>query len=353
MKDRFRLKYCVGRGAFGSVYASEDLQTSREVAVKLQSNPAKGHLSEREIEVYQQVNGAVGFPKVHLSGVENDRYYVVMDLLGKSLRVLLRENEKKFSLKTTLMLMDQMLQRVQYLHLKGIIHRDLKPSNFLMGLGSASNQVHLIDFGLCLRLGVENGVKATNQWQDFAGTPMFASVRSMSGCPVSQRDDMEALGYIAIYMLTGTLPWKGAGMKGDGKALFNAILATKSTTVPSVLCEGLPDEFRIYMEEVKALNYAEVPDYAGYRKMFRKLLMSQGMIADNRFDWVAKVNRHLSFTFQPFQNVKDERLAHESQVKYASKFSRGGNSQETVRERKVKMVVPWGQNSLGKVAEKK
>ncbi|KAF9662249.1 hypothetical protein SADUNF_Sadunf18G0033500 [Salix dunnii] len=58
---------------------------------------------------------------------------------------------KKFSLKTVLMLADQMIARIEYMHAKGFLHRDIKPDNFLMGLGRKANQVNVIDFGLAKR----------------------------------------------------------------------------------------------------------------------------------------------------------------------------------------------------------
>ena len=47
-----------------------------------------------------------------------------------------------------IMLADQMISRLQYVHLKNYIHRDVKPDNFLIGLGSKSNILYIIDFGL-------------------------------------------------------------------------------------------------------------------------------------------------------------------------------------------------------------
>ena len=71
-----------------------------------------------------------------------------MELLGPSLEDLFNMCERKLTLKTTIMISDQMIARLQFLHNKNFIHRDVKPDNFLIGLGRKSNILYMIDFGL-------------------------------------------------------------------------------------------------------------------------------------------------------------------------------------------------------------
>ena len=85
---------------------------------------------------------------VHWFGTEGAYKVLVMDRLGKSLEQLFTQCGRTFSLKTTLMLADQMIGRVEYVHNKNFIHRDIKPDNFLMGIGRHCNKLFLIDFGL-------------------------------------------------------------------------------------------------------------------------------------------------------------------------------------------------------------
>jgi serine/threonine protein kinase len=101
-----------------------------------------------------------GIPDVKWFGSEGDYNVLVIDLLGPSLEDLFNYCGKKFSLKTVLMLADQMISRLEFMHSRSYIHRDVKPDNFLTGTSvkkvvhlqtfthDHQHIVHIIDFGL-------------------------------------------------------------------------------------------------------------------------------------------------------------------------------------------------------------
>lgn len=51
-------------------------------------------------------------------------------------------------LRTVLMLGDQILEILEFMHTHFVVHRDIKPGNLVMGTGKNCDKVYLIDFGL-------------------------------------------------------------------------------------------------------------------------------------------------------------------------------------------------------------
>ena len=108
---------------------------------------------------------------------------MVFDLLGPSLEDLFNYCSRVFSLKTVLMLADQLLSRLEYIHSNDLIHRDIKPENCLMGVGKQGNQVYVTDLGLATERRAAP-VKANSDRPprlNLVGTARFASINGHLG----------------------------------------------------------------------------------------------------------------------------------------------------------------------------
>jgi casein kinase I homolog HRR25 len=99
--------------------------SGEEIAIKLESVKAKHPQLEYEARVYKSIAGGVGIPFVRWFGTECDYNAMVMDLLGPSLEDLFNFCNRKFSLKTVLLLADQLISRIEYIHAKSFIHGNL------------------------------------------------------------------------------------------------------------------------------------------------------------------------------------------------------------------------------------
>jgi serine/threonine protein kinase len=117
------------------------------------------------------------------------------------------------------------------------------------------------------------------------GTVRYASISAQLGIEQSRRDDLESLGYLLVYFLRGHLPWQA--LQATTKAEKNQeILECKINTLAETLCEGLPEEFALYLNYVRNLQFDEKPDYSFLRKIFKDLFIKQGYDYDLSFDWM-------------------------------------------------------------------
>lgn len=145
---RFEIVKQIGQGAFGKVYLALDLKNqSHAVALKTEEISERCYMP-MEIKICKQLDSCPGFPKLFSSGISSDHSFVYMatDLLGPNLDELHQLCSRRFSLKTTLMLFQQLLVSVEQMHKKKFIHRDLKPKNLMMGLKENSNTLYIIDY---------------------------------------------------------------------------------------------------------------------------------------------------------------------------------------------------------------
>ena len=227
------------------------------------------------------------FPKVYFFGEEGDYNVLVMDLMGNSIEKLFQKLKRQFSLKTVLILVDQMIKAVEMLHTHNYIHRDIKPENFVMGLGNKAGHVYLLDFGLAKRFREPfSGLHIPYKDQkSFTGTARYASIKAHFGVEQSRRDDLEALGYLFIYLLKGQLPWQNM-TAANKKEKYEKIKKKKVSVGVDKLCSGLPIEFQVYLNYCRTMKFNERPDYAYMLRIFNDLFIRKGYYYDNAFDWI-------------------------------------------------------------------
>lgn len=106
----------------GDIYLGINIISGEEVAIKLESVKAKHPQLEYESKVYKTLAGGVGVPFVRWFGTECDYNAMVLDLLGPSLEDLFNFCNRKFSLKTVLLLADQLVLPILFAYHPFIHH---------------------------------------------------------------------------------------------------------------------------------------------------------------------------------------------------------------------------------------
>jgi casein kinase 1 len=282
---QYVIRKSLGSGSFGDVYEAENLQTHQIVALKFEVNASEPKLPT-EYRFYKGLEGMDGIPKVYGLHEYGKGGILVMDQMGPSLEGLFKLCSKQFSLKTVLMIADQIFRIMQWIHECGILHRDIKPENFLVGRHEYRNKIYLIDFGISAGyldpLTHEHCAYARHC--GLVGTTYYVSVPTHLGDHQSRRDDLESVLYVLIRFLKGALPWQHIKAKTQQQQR-ELIAQSKMALTPEMLCEGLPSEFRQLLQAVKKLRFDERPNYAWFRRVLRDLMLREGLTYDSVFDW--------------------------------------------------------------------
>jgi casein kinase 1 len=303
---RFIVKTKLGNGSFGDIFSGIDTwHEDRDVAIKLEHVKSRHPQLLYEAKVYKVLHSssqpAVGIPHMYWAGTEGDFNIMVMDLCGPCLEDLFTYCGRQFTLKTTLLLADQMLRRLELFHTSHFLHRDIKPENFVMGQGDRAHHLYLVDFGLSKRYWDPRLSQHIpyKEGKPLTGTARYCSVNTHLGVEQSRRDDLESVGFLLVYFARGSLPWQGLRIADQAQKTAR-IGEKKIATSLDFLCKDLPPVFLKFAKQCRGLKFEETPNYEGMRALFGETFEKEGFQKDYIFDW-AEVRKKELEAMQPSQ----------------------------------------------------
>ncbi|XP_043693612.1 casein kinase 1-like protein HD16 isoform X2 [Telopea speciosissima] len=293
----------LGKGGFGQVFVGRrvtggnERSTSSgpmEVALKFEHRTSKGcnYGPPYEWQVYSNLGGSHGVPKVHYKGRQGDYYVMVMDMLGPSLWDTWNTSGQAMSSEMVACIAVESISILEKMHLKGYVHGDVKPENFLLGQPATPQEkkLFLVDLGLATKWRDSTSgqhVEYDQRPDVFRGTVRYASVHAHLGRTASRRDDLESLAYTLIFLHRGRLPWQG--YQGDNKSFL--VCKKKMATSPEILCCFCPPPFKQFLEVVVNMKFDEEPNYSKLISLFDGLIGPNPAVRPINTDGALKVGQ--------------------------------------------------------------
>ena len=297
-------------------YLGMKINTNERLAIKFERKFLNN--LEKENDIYKVLKDMERIPKVFWYGDQGKYTFLIVQLLGPSLKFLFKYCcNKKFSLGTILNISLQMISILEQIHHKGVVLRYIKPGNIVIGLENNKKKIYFIDFEYAKKF-VKNGKHIDNvKARHIRGNRIFISSNAHKGNKTSRRDDIESLGYnIIYYMKGGTLPWYNESEE-------NKIESIKMNITLDELCKGLPEEIKLFIKYAKEMEFHQEPDYKYLKSLLLKIADKNNIDVNNvEFDWenVKFYNDYLKKLFEKeiekkkeknMENIDDKRISNE------------------------------------------
>lgn len=219
---RYALKYKIGAGGLGTVYAAHDPLLSRLIAIKTLNL----EISAEERESFNQLflnearaAGGLSHPNIvtvfdaGVSQAGGDAYIAMELLKGRDLRQLRQEGWRPSPSQAAL-IVRRVADALAYAHSKGVVHRDVKPANIFM---VGRTQPRVLDFGIA-RIAHQHEVGATGDLA--AGSPYYMAPEQARHETVDRRADVFSLGVVLYELLTNEKPFRGTTLSEITKAVL-------------------------------------------------------------------------------------------------------------------------------------
>ncbi len=230
---RYALKYQLGEGGLGTVFAAHDPLLSRLIAVKtLNVKVADEERESFNALFLNEARAAGGLSHPHIvtvfdAGISDERAYIAMELLkGRDLRQLRQEGWRATPAQAALIIR-RVADALAFAHSKGVIHRDIKPANIFM---VGRTQPRVLDFGIA-RVAHQQD---SDDPHSGAGSPYYMAPEQVRREPSDRRADVFSLGVVLYELLTDVKPFRGESLAQIRDAVLNHEPPLANKVDPSV-----------------------------------------------------------------------------------------------------------------------
>ena len=260
----------LGEGSFGTVFRGVNVKNNQYVAIKCEKKIATFNVLKHEVSIlnYLYSSGLRNIPAIHWYGIHETIPTLIMTYYSSSLNDYFISRERIDENKMS-SIMVKCIYILEQLSNNSVLHRDIKPHNFMI----LDGDIHLIDFGLATiyscNYGEENAISDST---DIIGSPKYISYFMHNGEPKSFRDDLLSLGYMYMFLNTGSLAWENVP---DISSIHsnthihhpNNILRRDAKMLENII-DSLSGNILNYMKYCYSLKCDDIPNYHSLMDLF-------------------------------------------------------------------------------------
>ncbi len=236
----YRILDILGEGGMGLVYHAEQTEPiRREVALKMVRGGLLGAGARARFEAERQALAVMNHPgiaSIYDAGATDDGVpYFAMELVrGEPITTFCDQHHHNVDARLDLFV--EVCRAVQHAHINGIVHRDLKPSNILVASLDGHAQPRVIDFGIAKVVEAAADTETPHTaFGSVIGTIEYMSPEQAAGggTPVDTRSDVYSLGVILYELVTGSLPFDSAALRGAGAVEAQRLIRDTDPPTPA------------------------------------------------------------------------------------------------------------------------
>ena len=234
MLGRYALKYRIGEGGLGTVYAAHDPTLARLVAIKTVNVAlSAGEREQFNALFLHEARAAAGLSHPNIvtvfdAGIADGAAYIAMELLkGADLQQMTREGWRPTPAQAA-QLACEVADALAYAHAHGVIHRDIKPANIFM---VGRERARVLDFGIA-RMTQQHELLPEHEVS--GGSPYYMAPEQILQQPVDARSDVYALGVVLYELLAGRRAFAGRTLAEIQRAVLEQPPPPASDVAPAV-----------------------------------------------------------------------------------------------------------------------
>lgn len=245
--DKYKIINKINQGSFGVLYMGQNIRTNESVAIKIEKKNQSITTLKYEANVYNYLRNLDGFVKLRWYGTDEKYNYLVIDLLGNSLKKIHSTDDAIIG-----NIGKKIITKLMKLHEHKIVHRDIKPDNLLLNIDNSFEEIHLIDFTFSKKYITSNNEHIIQKYTNrIIGSINYISLNVHKLIEPSRRDDLESVIYVLIHMYLGKLEW-------EIELSVEKIIQMKANIVNNL---NLPHYLIQMLTYIRSIEFSERPNY--------------------------------------------------------------------------------------------